>query len=120
MASEIRYIDVDCIGETTGTRYVGNFEIKLFLTLKDRAEAGKVRHRILKDILETDDIYFLLQLLSNINVHLVGKKPAWWGEDGTELADTEPIISIATALREAQQVEIEGKKSKTPIDAKKE
>lgn len=110
--AEIRYLDIDCIGETTGIRYVGNFEIKLFLTLKDRAEAGKVRHRLLKDILETDDIYFLLQLLSNINAHLTGKKPGWWGEDGTELADTEPIIALATALRQAQQVEVDSKKPK--------
>jgi hypothetical protein len=95
MASEIRYVDVDCVGETTGTRYVGQFEVKLFLTLKDRAESGKVKNRLLKDVLESDDIYFLLQLVSNLNAHLVGKKPAWWGEDGVDLEDTTPVIELA-------------------------
>lgn len=117
MSSEIRYVDVDCVGETTGTRYVGQFEVKLFLSLKERGESGKVRHRLLKDILETDDIYFLLQLLSNLNGHLVGVKPSWWGEDGTDLVDSEPVIALATGLRQAQQIEVDSKK---PKDKKEE
>jgi len=112
MSSEVRYIDVDCVGENTATRYVGQFEAKLFLTLKDRGESGKVRSRLLKDILESDDIYFLFQLLSNLNMHLVGKKPEWWGEDGTELTDSEPVVALAAALRQAQQIEVDSKKPK--------
>jgi hypothetical protein len=115
MASEIRYVDVDCVGETTGTRYVGQFEVKLFLTLKDRAESGKVKNRLLKDVLESDDIYFLLQLVSNLNAHLVGKKPAWWGEDGVDLEDTTPVIELANGLRQAQQIEVDSKKPKVEV-----
>jgi hypothetical protein len=119
MGSEIRYVDVDCIGETTGDRYVGTFEVKLFLTLKERGESGKVKHKLLKDISENDDIYFLLQLLANLNVHITGKKPAFWGEDGTELTDTEPVIALATALRAAQQLEVDNKKPKETVKEEK-
>ena len=118
MTSEIRFLDIDCIGEVTGQRYVCNFEVKLFLMLKDRAEAGKIRHKTLKDILETDDIYYLLSLLSNLNTHIL-KKPDWWGEDGTELKDAEPIIALATELRAAQQADVNAKKPKEKEDKKK-
>lgn len=112
MGTEIRYIDIDCEGESTGKRYVGQFEVKLFLTLKDRTDAGRIRNKLLRDISESDDIFFLLQLLTNINTHLTGKKPDWYGEDGTDLEDTQPIISLATALREAQVREMEARKVK--------
>jgi hypothetical protein len=112
MSTDIRYIDIDCEGETTGKRYVGQFEIKLFLTLKDRAEAGRLRNKLLKDIAENDDVYFMLQLLSNLNTHMAGKKPDWFGEDGTDLEDTQPIIALATGLREAQTREMEARKPK--------
>jgi hypothetical protein len=112
MATDVRYIDVDCVGETTGRRYVGQFEVKLFLPLKDRADSARIRSKLLKDISENDDVYYLLQLLTNLNTHLTGKKPDWYGEDGTELEDSQPIISLALALREAQNGEVEKRSKK--------
>lgn len=114
MGSEIRYIDIDCEGETSGRRYVGQFEVKLFLTLKDRTDAARIRSKLLRDISENDDVFYLLQLLTNINTHLTGKKPDWYGEDGTDLEDTQPIIALAMALREAQAKEVEAKNKKVP------
>lgn len=111
MGADVRYIDVDCVGEITGRRYVGQFEIKLFLTLKDRTEVGRIRSKLLRDISEADDVFYLLQLLTNLNAHLTGKKPEWYGEDGTDLEDSQPIISLAQSLREVQAREMEARKA---------
>jgi hypothetical protein len=37
MHNETYFIDIDVIGDITGERYVGKFEVKLFPTMQDRA-----------------------------------------------------------------------------------
>jgi hypothetical protein len=112
-------LDIDCVGERTQKRYVGQFEVKLFTAIKDKAEASRLKSKLLKDISDTDTMYYILSLLADLTVHLI-KKPDWFGEDGTDLEDNEPIIALATALREAQELAVKPVKPEEKEAPKKE
>ena len=101
MALEIIFLNLDCKGEITGKRYVGEFEMKLFLQLKDRQAASRIKKKLTNDIAPEDDVFFVLSLLTDLNAHII-KKPVFWGEEGLELEDVEPIMALARELRKAQ------------------
>lgn len=44
--SDIMFVDVECTGESTRTKYVGKFEIKLNLNFKEMAEQAREANRM--------------------------------------------------------------------------
>ena len=51
MNNDIRFLDVDVIGEVTGERYQGTFEVRPFMTTRAKAEYSRVLNREAKGLL---------------------------------------------------------------------
>ena len=51
MNNDIKFIDVDVVGEVTGTRYQGTFEIRPFMSTRSKAEYVRLLNREAKGLL---------------------------------------------------------------------
>lgn len=108
MIKEVRHLDIDVIGSMTGTRYTGQVEVSLFKTYRERADSAKKAARITNGLDRNDFMYQFLQTVCFADGHLT-VKPKWWGEDGLDLQDPEPVYEIVKQLSDAQKVYIEEK-----------
>lgn len=89
--------------ETTGRsgkKYNGSFEVRLYLTHRERGDASREFAKKSIGILSDDDVYYVFKSISVLNKHIIDK-PEWWG-DGYELFDSEPIFELAKQLKDAQ------------------
>jgi len=107
-ALEPRWIEVNCDGETVpGSKYVGQFLVKPFLTHGERAAAVRLAEKYMIGIETTFDQRSFLTTLAFLKYHIVevDSKVTWWKEDGLGLSDEAPIYAMAEELKKIQKPE---------------
>ena len=100
---EFRFIEIDVYGENTGTRYVGQIEVKLYLTNTEKIEMARKTSKLIVGIDLRHEMSSTIQLFALVDAHLK-EKPEWWGESGMDLEDTAPAHEISKKLREVQML----------------
>lgn len=96
------HIEVNCVGETTGTKYFGRFEIKKYLTQKEKGEASRLYDKYVYGITEDVGQRAVYHTLAQLAQHIVSTDAAWWQEGGMDLKDDAPVIELLKQLRERQ------------------
>ncbi len=106
--TEHSFIDIDCYGEVTGTRYACQLEVKMALTFKEQKEEAIADKRLCVGLDRTDSMFVLFSVWSRVDSHLVGDKPSWWNAEN--MVDTEPVYEIAKKITDLQK-EVAAKRS---------
>lgn len=90
---------IDIIGDFTGEKWVGQFEVKPRLSYRDQLKEDQIRRELLgKDSEHAgEDARNYSRLFSGLSVRLV-KTPKWWVEynNGLDLTDQNLIVEIYT------------------------
>ena len=106
------WIDVTCVGESTGEKFFGRFEIKKFLTHKEKTEAVRLAETLSRGI-EQDFAYkTFLTTLAFLHYHVLKSEANWWKKGdgdifGMDLFDEEPIWALGRKIKELQKPEEE-------------
>jgi len=100
------WIDIDCVGETTKERYYGRFQIKKYLTNKEKADVYRTANTISVGIQNVSEIGFLHNL-AFLEKHVISSDASWWktkdGETpGLDLLDEKPIYELSNKIYEVQ------------------
>lgn len=86
MQNDVVIIDVDCTGEQTGKKYSGQFELKLFLSLRERGLATRESNKVTSGLSRTPKW--------DIDGFIAGLRDKWEGvEDTNKLNLTEQQIN---------------------------
>jgi hypothetical protein len=102
--NEAAWIEVDCVGETTGYRYTGRFLVKPFVSIKEQAEAVRDGEALARGIEYDGFMRLLLQNCTVVNRHVVETQAQWWSKQAWEnLLDDTPINELAKKIKELRQ-----------------
>jgi hypothetical protein len=106
------WIDVDCVGETTGDKIFGRFQVKRYLTHRERAEATRLAETYCRGIVDDLSQRAFLTTLAFLTYHVVDSDAKWWtgadpkengSENGLSMIDEKPIWDLAKKIKELQK-----------------
>lgn len=103
------WIEINCTGELTGTKYFGRFEIKKYLTHGEKSEISRLFETYARGITEDVAQRGLLYVLAELNFHVLSTDAAWWTNKGLDLLDEQPILDLVAELRKHQAVKKDSK-----------
>jgi hypothetical protein len=96
------WIDIDCTGETTNERYFGRFQVKRFLTNKEKAEVYRIASTISVGIQNIKELE-LLHNLAFLSLHVLTTDSTWWKSKdgdlaGMDLFDERPVLELSNQI----------------------
>jgi len=92
------YIQLEnVIGERTGASYSGEFKVKRFLNQRETTDAARLAENFLRGIERNEERLAFLSDLAHLAFHIL-EAPSWWGENGLDLLDKEPVWVLAEKL----------------------
>lgn len=110
MLSNPIWVEVDCVGEDTQTKYFGKFLVRPFLTIKEKTEVNKTfgKYSLGVPFSENNDqldTRFFLNTLAFFKVAVVESDCDWWkgDEPGMDLLDVEPIFTLLDKYTQAKR-----------------
>ena len=109
LGNEPVWIDMECTG-TSGEKYFGRFQVKRYLTHKERAEAVRLSETLCRGITDDVNMRAFLTTAAFLSVHITEVDAKWWGDRGLDLVDEEPIWELAKKIREVQRPATDDKK----------
>lgn len=89
-------------GEFTGEIYNGEFQVKKYLTNRERSDVARLTESWIRGIERNQDEMTFLSTLAHLAFH-VTKAPTWWGDKGFDLQDREPVWKLADLLLDLQK-----------------
>lgn len=101
-------VTVNIVGDVTKTNYVGEFLFKTMLSHSDQFVVARKRKQLVGDNKEEDLPLVLREkalIISQLSARIV-QAPEWWGNDGSELLDTNVILDIFEKAVECENDEI--------------
>src|SRR5271165_4932613 len=101
-------VTVNIVWDVTKTNYVGEFLFKTMLSHNDQFTIARKRKQLVGDNKE-DDLPLVLRQKAIILSELVARivqAPEWFGNDGSDLLDTNVILEIFEKAVECEQEEI--------------
>lgn len=101
----------DVKGEKTGTSYTGEFKVKKYLNHKESTDATRLAEQLLRGIERSEERIAFLSTLAHLAFHII-EAPDWWGDNGLDLLDKEPVWVLAEKLSLVQQPPKEEKEEK--------
>jgi hypothetical protein len=96
------WIEINCEGETTKTKYFGKFEIKRYLSFKEKSDVARLFETYSRGITEDIAQKGILYALAQLNFHVLSADCDWWKEKGLDILDEEPIVQLLAEVRKAQ------------------
>jgi hypothetical protein len=117
-STDSQWVEVNCEGETTKRKYFGKFEVKPFLTHREKAEAVRTAEKYMFGIETTLDQRQFLTTLAFLKSHIVtiDDKVNWWIGDGLDIHDERPVYQLAEEIKKLQDPEPE-KEEEAPAEA---
>lgn len=103
----------DVVGERSGDIYKGEFQVKKYLTNRERSDVARLTEGWIRGIERNQEEITFLSTLAHLAFHVV-KAPLWWGDKGFDLIDREPVWKLADLLLELQKPAV---KAETPPSA---
>jgi hypothetical protein len=105
LSTEPKWIEINVEGETTKKKYFGKFQIKPFLTHKERSEATRLAERYMMGIETTMEQRMFLGTLALVTYHIVSVEGEveWWKEKGLDLYDEAPIYALSAEVAKIQK-----------------
>jgi hypothetical protein len=104
--NENKWVDVEAVGGTTGTKYFGRFKIKPYLTHLEKSEVSRLAELYNRGISSDPSRRQFNMLLAFLQFHIVetDATSSWWkdSEGGLSLYDEEPVYSLSEAVSKAQ------------------
>jgi hypothetical protein len=119
MSNETNWIDVDVKGEITDQHFFGRFEVKKYLTHKEKADSTRIAEMLCRGIEKNIEIYTFLSTLAFLNSHIKSTDASWWKKDeatgiaGMDMNDESPVWEISKKILELQKP-----KTETPAEQK--
>lgn len=96
------WVEVDCVGEETGAKYFGRFEVKRYLTQKEKGDVGRLYETYSRGLVDDVGQKSMFYMLAKLSFHVLQSDAPWWKEKGLDLVDDEPAIALMTAIRNVQ------------------
>ena len=96
------WTEINCVGETTGSTYFGRFELKKYLSNREKSDISRLFEAYVRGISEDIPQRSLLYALAQLNFHIVSTDATWWVEKGMDLLDDEPVVQLMSELRKHQ------------------
>jgi hypothetical protein len=87
---------IDEVGETTGHKYQGTFEVLCVLNMGQRHAEATEKTRLMGDYANPDnDLYSLAETLSKLRIR-IQEAPEWWKQSngGTDIMDEEIVLLL--------------------------
>ena len=115
--SDLKWVDVDVIGEVSKKKFFGRFNLKPYLSHRERADAVRLAETYMRGISESTDQRLFLTTLAFLAMHIVETDAKWWKEstNGLDLVDETPVYAITKALSEIQDPDFgKPKEEETP------
>lgn len=103
LGNEPVWTDLECVGEQTGEKYFGRFQVKRYLTHRERGEAVRLAETLCRGIETTIEHRTLLTTIAFLSSHIIESDAKWWGDRGLDLLDEQPIWELAKKIRELQR-----------------
>lgn len=107
LSTEPKWIEINVDGEITKKKYYGRFQIKPFLTHKERAEATRLAEKYMMGIDTTIEQRMFLGTLALVTYHIIATdgEVDWWKEKGLDLYDEAPIYALSAEISKMQKPE---------------
>lgn len=90
-------VNLDSVGDVTGSKFMGTFKIKCILTHADRFELERLYGEMIPRSLDTvpEDLKNKAATIAQLAVTVV-QGPSWWYESrqGRNMADTAPLYDL--------------------------
>jgi hypothetical protein len=114
ISNEPVYVTLDgCKGSNTGADYSeGQFLVKKYLSHREKNDVIRLTELLLRNIERNKDAILFYSALSQLAFHVV-ECPAWWGDKGMDLFDTEPVWALMDKIYELQNPEVLKKEETT-------
>lgn len=110
-------LHIDVTGSITGEKYLGIFKVRPLISLGKRIRLDELRREFLGDAQASgagNEAVTIASMTAKVAVHLV-EAPTWWGTNGLEIIDPEPLKEIFEKIIELE----EQKMQKTTSDGAK-
>lgn len=105
------WTDIQCTG-ASGENYFGRFQIRRFLTHREKTEAVRLAETLCRGITDSIEHRTFLTTIAFLSFHIIEVDAAWWGDKGLDLLDEEPVWELAKTVRALQKPPAE--KPETP------
>lgn len=96
------WIEIDCIGEISKTKYFGRFEVKPYLKHSEKSDAVRLAEVYCRGIRDNIGERTFLTSLAFVKMHIISTDAPWWRDDGMDLVDENPIYEIIKKVNEIQ------------------
>jgi hypothetical protein len=97
-----KWVDVECEGNFTPTKYFGKFSVKPYLSNAERADVARLAATFTRGIEDPDQRAFLTTL-AFLKFHIVEVDADWWVDGGLSLLDQSPVWTLAAKVRDIQK-----------------